>query len=92
MITYCHAHGIGLIPWGPLHDGDLARPVGDTNTTRKQWAKGTPFERKWTEADIEILTRVNELAAKKGWKPGQVSLAWINKKVSSPIVGISSVS
>ena len=92
MIPYCNAHGIGLIPWGPLHAGDLARPVDVTNTTRKVTTKGTIFENKWTDADVEVIKRVNELAAKKGWKPGQVSLAWINKKVSSPIVGVSSVS
>ena len=31
------------------------------------------------------------MAAKKGWKMSQVAVAWINKRVSSPIVGFSSV-
>jgi len=34
---------------------------------------------------------VEELANKHGWKMSHVALAWINKRVSSPIVGFSSV-
>lgn len=43
------------------------------------------------EHDKEIITRVEELAKKHDWKMSQVALAWINKRVSSPIVGFSSV-
>ncbi len=34
---------------------------------------------------------MQELAEKKGWKMSQVALAWINKRISSPIIGFSSV-
>ena len=91
MIPYCNAHGIGIIPWGPLHAGDLARPLGQT-TARTEQAKGGPFERPHSEVDKIIIGRVDELAKKKGWTTGQVALAWIDTKVSSPIVGLSSVS
>ena len=91
MIPYCNAHGMGLIPWGPLHAGDLARSLGQA-TTRSEHTKGSPFERPHSDADKTIITRVEELAKKKGWTNGQVALAWIGKKVSSPIVGVSSVS
>lgn len=90
MIPYSKAHGIGLIPWGPLHAGDLARPLGQS-TARSESTKGSPFERPHSEADKAIITRVDELAKKKGWTHGQVALAWIDTKVSSPIVGVSSV-
>lgn len=43
------------------------------------------------DCDIETIKRVQELADKKGWKMSQVALAWINKRVSSPIIGFSSV-
>ena len=91
MIPYCNAHGIGLIPWGPLAAGDLCRPFSETST-RKESAKGTPFERKFSDADKMIISRVEEIAKKRGWTMTQVALAWIDKKVSSPIVGCSSVS
>ena len=91
MIPYCKAHGIGLIPWGPLQGGDLARPA-DQSTTRKDTAKGTVFEKKHTEADLAIISRVQEIASKRDWKMSEVALAWVYSKVSSPIVGCSSVS
>lgn len=90
MIPYCNAHGIGLIPWGPLQGGDLAKAIGQ-DSTRKESAKGTPFEQKFSDADRSIISRVEELAKKKGWKMNEVALAWIDTKVSSPIVGCSSV-
>ena len=43
------------------------------------------------EPDISIIKRVQELAEKKGWKMSQVALAWINRNISSPIIGFSSV-
>jgi aryl-alcohol dehydrogenase-like predicted oxidoreductase len=91
MIPYCNAHGIGLIPWAPLAAGHLARPL-NTETTRVDAARGGIFEVKHSEADVKIITRVEEIAKKHGWTMGQVALAWIGKKVSSPIVGVSSVS
>lgn len=39
----------------------------------------------------EIINRVDELAKKKGWTMSQVTLAWIMKRVTSPIIGFSSV-
>jgi len=34
---------------------------------------------------------VQELAEKKDWKMSHVALAWINKRVSSPIICFSSI-
>lgn len=34
---------------------------------------------------------MEELAKKHGWKMSHVALAWINKRVASPIIGFSSV-
>jgi aryl-alcohol dehydrogenase-like predicted oxidoreductase len=33
---------------------------------------------------------VQEIAEKKDWKMAHVALAWINKRISSPIIGFSS--
>lgn len=43
------------------------------------------------QPDETIIDRVQELADKKGWKMSQVALAWLNKRISSPIIGFSSV-
>ena len=90
MIPYCKAHGIGLIPWGPLQAGDLARSIAESST-RKDSLKGTPREKKPTEADRLIITRVEEIASRREWTMSEVALAWVASKVSSPIVGCSSV-
>ena len=34
---------------------------------------------------------MQELAEKKDWKISHVALAWINKRISSPIIGFSSI-
>ena len=34
---------------------------------------------------------MEELAKKKDWKMSHVALAWVNKRISSPIIGFSSI-
>jgi aryl-alcohol dehydrogenase-like predicted oxidoreductase len=89
MNAYCNFTGIGLIPWGPLNGGFLARPVDAQATSRSQGTEKPFIPRGWQE---EIIRRVEKVANDKGWKMSQVALAWINGKVTSPIVGFSSVS
>ncbi|TFK62213.1 Aldo/keto reductase [Pluteus cervinus] len=90
MLAYCKYNGIGVIPWAPLSGGALARPLG-TQTARTESTKGSPFERKYSEADEIIISRVDEIAKKRGKKMSQVALAWTSSKITSPIVGLSSV-
>lgn len=73
--------------WGPLAQGKLARPRHITgNTIRSTGHPDLP------EADLSIISRVEELAKKKDWKMSDVAMAWLTYKgVSSPIIGISSV-
>ncbi len=53
----------------------------------KSWRRADEF----VEPAISILRRVQEIAEKKGWNMSHVGLAWINKRVSSPIIGFTSV-
>ncbi|KAG1727523.1 NADP-dependent oxidoreductase domain-containing protein [Suillus lakei] len=78
MLAYCNYNGIGVIPWAPLAAGILARP-------------GTVLENKVTDEDATIINRVEELSKKKNCKMSQIALAWVASKVSSPIVGVSSI-
>lgn len=93
MNAFCNATGVGLIPWAPLCRGHLARPPTEFgNTTRSAGEKKTGFLKTGdSDADKEIIKRVQELAEKKGWKMSHVALAWIKGRVSSPIIGFSSV-
>ncbi|PIL27164.1 transporter [Ganoderma sinense ZZ0214-1] len=85
MIPYCNYKGIGVIAYGPLAFGFLARPVGE-ETTRSEASKGTPVERKLRDSDKTIVARVEELAKKKGWSMSAVALAWLGAKITGPII------
>ena len=90
MIPYFKANGIWLIPWAPLHQGDLARPISEYSI-RKDGSRSTNICTPLTETDEAIITRVEEVAKKKGWEMSEIVLAWIDAKVTSPIVRRSSI-
>ncbi|KAF1846550.1 aldo-keto reductase-like protein [Cucurbitaria berberidis CBS 394.84] len=92
MNRFCNDTGVGLIPWAPLCRGNLARPASAFgSTTRSEGeqkvSNGLPGR---ADNDKKIIERVEELAKKRDWKMSHVALAWINKRVSSPIIGFSS--
>jgi len=91
MNKYCALTGVGLIPWGPLYRGALARPFGSPDTARSESTKKHPTFGGLSEADEAIIKRVEEISKKKGWAMSQVALAWIIQKDTIPIVGFSSV-
>lgn len=96
MIPYCKATGVGLIPWSPLARGHLTRlpSSGNESTRAAEESKRGGLNLAAigaTDTDKAIIKRVHEIAEKKGWSMAAVSLAWINAKVSAPIVGMSSV-
>ncbi|KFY50884.1 hypothetical protein V496_09107 [Pseudogymnoascus sp. VKM F-4515 (FW-2607)] len=86
MIKFCKETNVAVIPWGPLAEGQLARPLQVRGTTTR--SEGSPALRK---ESTEIINRVEGLAKKKGWTMAQVTLAWTMKRVTSPIIGFSSV-
>ncbi|ORY16956.1 aldo-keto reductase-like protein [Clohesyomyces aquaticus] len=88
MNRFCDRTGVGLIPWAPLCRGHLARPPSAFgSTTRSAGEKENTGGH--AEQDKKIIERVQELAKKHGWKMSHVALAWINKRVASPIIGFS---
>ncbi|KZP00478.1 Aldo/keto reductase [Calocera viscosa TUFC12733] len=92
MIPYCNYKGIGLIPWAPLAEGHLARPVDVARHDQEKTSRTDTavFKRSLSDSDKVIIGRVEELAKKKNVKMAQIALAWINTKVASPIIGMSS--
>ncbi|KAI3336352.1 Aldo/keto reductase [Xylariaceae sp. AK1471] len=89
MNRFCNDTGVGLIPWSPLARGHLARPPQAFGSTlRSALEEKTSGEIK--TPDLTIIQRVQEIAEKKGWPMSHVALAWINRRVTSPIIGFSS--
>lgn len=96
MNKYCQEAGLGLIPWGPLSAGALARPLSSQGSTTRSEEHGKSFvpggsNQHNKAADEEIIRRVEELAKKKGWTMSQVAIAWLGPNITSPIIGFSSV-
>ncbi|KAI5830525.1 Aldo/keto reductase [Schizophyllum commune Tattone D] len=90
MLAYCKYHGIGVIPWSPLAGGRLARPLAENETPRAKAFASFGISNA-DEIEAEIIKRVEEVAKKRGWTMAQVSLAWTQRNVSSPIVGFNSL-
>lgn len=91
MNRFCDETGVGLIPWAPLCRGHLARPPSEYGSTdrSKEEKEGRPGSHGTVEPDLSIIKRVVEIAEKRDWLMAHVALAWINKRVASPIVGFS---
>ncbi|KAK0343834.1 hypothetical protein LTR59_015942 [Friedmanniomyces endolithicus] len=94
MNRYCSETGVGIIPWSPLCRGHLARPPSSSSSSTRSSAEEKLkafLKAGYAESDHTIIERVHEVAGRKGWKMSQVALAWLAPRVSSPIVGCSSV-
>ncbi|KAI7787344.1 aldo keto reductase [Diaporthe eres] len=87
MNKFCDDTGVGLIPWAPLCRGHLARKPDEFGSTER--SKGEKANSEIPETDLAIIKRVIETAEKKDWPMAHVALAWINAKVTSPIIGFS---
>ncbi|THX68369.1 hypothetical protein D6D05_09447 [Aureobasidium pullulans] len=87
MIRFCNETGVGVIPWAPLCRGNLARPLQAKGSTDRSKLD----DERLTTADRETIQRVEEVAAKHGCPISHVSLAWILKRVTSPIMGFSKI-
>ncbi|CAK7236164.1 hypothetical protein SBRCBS47491_009543 [Sporothrix bragantina] len=89
MLRFCRRTGVAVIPWGPLCEGLLARPLASRGSTARSAGDAATALRPEAE---QIIKRVEEIAAKKNWTMSQVTLAWTMKRVTAPIIGFSSVS
>lgn len=80
-----------VLQWAPLCRGHLARPASEFGKTKRTEKETSSAGTGHSDADKKIVARVEELAKKHNWSMSHVALAWINKRVTSPIIGFSSV-
>ena len=86
MIPYCKEENIGLTPYSSLASGRLARLKGDSKRLKEDAYADLKY--KSTETiDNEIIKRVNKISEDYDVSMTEVSLAWLQTKVTSPIVG-----
>ncbi|CAG9971729.1 unnamed protein product [Clonostachys byssicola] len=91
MVKFCNMTGVGILSWAPLAEGTLARPLGVTGQTKRS-ATGSRYDYGKSEADKEIIKRVEYLASKHQVPMSRVSLSWLRRRVASAVVGINSLS
>lgn len=89
LIPICKQMRVSLMPYSPLAAGHLTRPTWNTDTLRNKTDRVAMGKYDSTEKqDMQIVTRVRELAEKYGVKMQEIALAWHwMKGVSAPIVG-----
>nr|Q75ZG3.1 RecName: Full=Aldo-keto reductase AFTS1; AltName: Full=AF-toxin biosynthesis protein S1 [Alternaria alternata]BAC84993.1 aldo-keto reductase [Alternaria alternata] len=90
MIKYCNLTGVGVISWGSLASGRLARPP-DQRTVSPRGVNGTIYKDYNPTQSEEIIRRVHQTAVSRGIPMSQVALAWLNKRIVAPVIGLSSV-
>lgn len=88
MNKYCDITGVRLIPWALLCREILARAPSTEKTERSSTDRS---QTGYSDVDKKIVKRVREIAEKKEWKMSHVAMVWINKRVTSPIIRLSSV-
>ncbi|KAJ3007688.1 hypothetical protein NUW54_g3450 [Trametes sanguinea] len=82
--------GVGSIPWSPLGRGLLTRPLNEETVRRKTDVYLEVFNMTSLPA---VVSRVEELAKKKGVSMAQIATAWTLHKpgVTAPIIGTTSL-
>jgi aryl-alcohol dehydrogenase-like predicted oxidoreductase len=72
--------GIGLVPYSPLGRGFLTGQITRLeDLAPDDFRRGSPrFQGDNFRRNLELVTRVRELAAEKGVTPAQLALAWLH--------------
>lgn len=92
LIPYAKKHRLALIPWSPVSRGVLTRPLG-ASTLRSSTDGGMKRIAldNLSEADSEIVTRVENVAQSKGVSMAMVAVAWTIKKGCQPVLGMNKI-
>lgn len=85
---------VGLIPWSPIARGILARPVDAKSENLRSNKTDMTMKLlnldRLSDADREIINRVEEIAKKHDVSMAVVATAWVISKGCKPIVGLNS--
>lgn len=92
MVPFCHAEGIAMTPYSALAGGRLAKRPGETSRRLEEDAYAKFKYDATAEQDAGIISRVAELADKRGVSMTEISLAWLLTKVAAPVVGATELS
>jgi aryl-alcohol dehydrogenase-like predicted oxidoreductase len=79
VLPYCQRQGIAFLPFSPLGRGFLAgRFSRFDDLPQDDFRRGLPrFQQDALRANLAIVGRVQQIAARAGVTPAQVALAWV---------------
>jgi aryl-alcohol dehydrogenase-like predicted oxidoreductase len=84
LVPCCKAHGIGIIPWGPLSGGFLTGKYHRGEQPQAPAAGGRPakafnhlYNAVMTDANWERLEKLDAFAKSRGHKVGELAIAWL---------------
>ena len=85
VLPACKAYGLGVIPWSPLANGNLAGALQKVKDGRR----AREDVRKDIEAHRPQFERWEKFCKDLGEKPADIALAWLlaNPVVTAPIIG-----
>lgn len=79
VLKTCRELGIGLVPYSPLGRGFLSGALKSIDDLEPDdWRRTNPrFQGENFAKNLDLVEKVNEIAAKKGCTPAQLALAWV---------------
>ena len=87
MIPYCRSENIGLTPYSSLASGRLSKMPDESSKRLKEDYYANKKYESTEEQDSVIIKRVIDLAKEYDVSMSEISLAWLETKVDSPIMG-----
>ncbi len=87
MVPYCKEENIALTPYSALAGGRLSKRMGETSKRLTDDSFARSKYAATEEYDNVIISRVAEVADKRGVSMTEVAIAWLLTKVTSPVVG-----
>ena len=91
MAKLCREDNIAMTPYSALAGGRLARKPGETSRRFLEDDYARLKYDRTAEPDGVIISRVAELAERKGVSMTEISLAWLLTKVTAPVVGATKI-
>jgi aryl-alcohol dehydrogenase-like predicted oxidoreductase len=81
ILGVCRELGIGIVPYSPLGRGFLTGTVKKNDFGDRDFRRMSPrFQGENFQKNLEIVRRVEEMAAEKKCTPAQLALAWVLAK------------
>jgi aryl-alcohol dehydrogenase-like predicted oxidoreductase len=79
VLPTCRELGVGFVAYSPLGRGFLTGAIKDIEDLEADdWRRNNPrFQGENLTRNLELVRRVEEIAARKKMKPSQVALAWV---------------